>query len=283
MTAAALLRLELENQVASNRAYLAVDAAVAARYGLALTEVAGLPCSSCRVWDAPLFNRAIGAGILGDLDAAGLNLILAHYAERQRPAHIEVYDDRTPPEVLGLLRERGFGPAGTGLHSHVLETDREPAVAPPGAGVTVERCGPAQFAAFAGLVQSGFEAPGELGRFFEEATRVALERLPEDQVVALVARVDGELAGTGMLVLTDRVAGLYSGSVLPAFRGRGIQHQLIAARVREGLRLGRRIFVSQTEGDGPSAHNLQDVGFRTLYRSDWWAPSPPAASLRSRD
>ena len=72
-------------------------------------------------------------------------------------------------------------------------------------------------------------------------------------------------------MLSERVAGCYSGSVLEAFRGRGIQHALIAARVAEGLRRGRRIFISQTDPDSPSGHNLHDLGFRTLYRATWYA------------
>jgi len=268
---AELMRLELENQINSNRAFLAADPAISARYGLTVAEVAGLSCSSCRVWDVALFNRAVGAGILGPLDDDGLAAILAHYTERERPAHVEVYDGVTPPEILGLLERGGLAPTGHELFAHVLETDRVPAVAPPAGGVTVEQCRSGDFALFARLLRAGFEAPGELGEFFEEATRVALERLPESQVVAFLARVDGAPAGTGMLILTERIAGLYSGSVMPGFRGRGIQHQLIAARVREGLRLGRRIFVSQTEGDNASAHNLHDAGFRTLYRAGWWA------------
>lgn len=270
-----LIRLELGNQVESNRAFLGSDPDVATRYGLAARTVAGLPCSSCRVWDSPLFNRAIGAGPLGPLDAGALATILGDYVERSRPAHVEVYDGITPPEIHRALERGGLAPVEGGLVAHLLETDRAPEISAPAAGVTVERCAPAERGEFARLVRAGFEAPGELGELFEAMTRAALDRLPAERVAAFVARVDGVPAGTGMLVLTDRVAGLYSGSVLPAFRGRGLQQQLIAARVREGLRLGRRIFVSQTEGDNASAHNLADAGFRVLYRAGWWAPASP--------
>lgn len=271
---AELMRLELGNQISSNQALLGVDPALAERYGLGMAEVAGLTCSTCRVWDAPLFNRAIGAGVLGPLDDAGLGAIRAHYGER--PFAVEVYEEITPGPILRLLERRGLVPSGHGLLANVLETDHVPAVAAPAAGVTIERATAADFATFAVLMREGFEAPGEVGSFVEDATRAALERLPERQVVAFLARVDGVPAGTGMLLCTDRVAGLYSGSVLPAFRGRGIQHQLIAARIREGLRLGHRIFVSQTEGDNASTHNLQDAGFRTLYRAGWWVSAAAA-------
>ena len=268
------MHLELGNQIASNRAFLGVDPALADRYGLGIAEVAGLTCSSCRVWDAPLFNRAIGAGVLGRLDASGLDAIRQHYDGR--PLAIEVYDGVTPDPIVRILESSGFAPTGHGLLANVLETDRVPALGPPGPGITVERCTAADLAMFAVLTREGFEAPGEVGRFFEEATLAALRGLPESQVVAFLARVDGVPAGTGMLIFTDQVAGLYSGSVVPAFRGRGIQHQLIVARVREGLRQGRRVFVSQTEGDHASTHNLHDAGFRTLYRAGWWAMAAAA-------
>lgn len=275
MTAdAELMRLELRNQIAANRAFLDVDPALAERYGLRMAEVAGLACSSCRVWDAPLFNRAIGAGVLGPLDDAGLDAIGEHYDGR--PSAIEVYEGITPDPIERLLESRGFAPSGHGLIANVLETDEVPALGPPGPGITVERCTAADFATFAVLTREGFEVPGEVGRFFEDATLSALLALPASQVVAFLARVDGAPAGTGMLIYTERVAGLYSGSVVPTFRGRGIQHQLIVARVREGLRTGRRIFVSQTEGDNASTHNLHDAGFRTLYRAGWWAAAPAA-------
>src|SRR5438552_18589819 len=112
-------------------------------------------------------------------------------------------------------------------------------------------------------------ADGVLGPFFLDLTVASLEALRPNGV-GFIALVDGADAGTGVLVLTERVAGCYSGSVLARFRGRGIQHALIAARVQEGRARGRRIFISQTDPDSPSGRNLHDVGFRTLYRAAWF-------------
>ncbi len=82
--------------------------------------------------------------------------------------------------------------------------------------------------------------------------------------------VDGDPAATGVLFVASRFGGLYSGSVLPAFRGRGIQSALIAERVLHGWSRGLRLFTSQTEPDGVSQHNLHELGFRTLYRSSFF-------------
>lgn len=111
---------------------------------------------------------------------------------------------------------------------------------------------------------------GRLADFFVDLTVTSLQALG-DAGTGFIASIDGHDAGTGQLVLSDSVGGCYSGSVLAPFRGRGIQHALIAARVAEGLRRGRRIFISQTDPDSPSGHNLHDLGFRTLYRAAWYA------------
>jgi len=267
---AELFRLELDNQIVSNRAFVTGDAAVREKYGTSFETVAGLACSTCAVWDYPLFNRVIGAGVLAPLDARGLDEILAHYAARGRACHVEVYEDLTPPAVAALLGQAGLVPSGHGLESHVLETDRP--VAPRDGDATVRRIGPAEFVRFGELVRDGFGmgGGGTLGEFFVDLTVASLRALG-DSGAGFIASVDGEDAGTGQLVLSERVGGCYSGSVLEAFRGRGIQHALIAARVAEGLRRGRRIFISQTDPDSPSGHNLHDLGFRTLYRASWYA------------
>ena len=59
-----LMRLELENQIVGNRAFIAGDPAIRDHYGTSFGTVAGLSCSTCAVWDHPLFNRVIGAGTI---------------------------------------------------------------------------------------------------------------------------------------------------------------------------------------------------------------------------
>jgi GNAT superfamily N-acetyltransferase len=262
------MRLELGNQIVGNRAFVTGEPAVAERYGTSFETVAGLACSTCAVWDYPLFNRVIGAGVLGPLDLRGLETIAAHYAAKGRTCTVEVYDEVTPPEVTVPLARAGFTDSGHGLEAHVLETDRP--MDAPVPGVEVRRATSRDHRRFGELVRDGFDlsADSALGAFFVDLTEASLRALGPDGA-AFIASVDGTDAGTGQLVLSDRVAGCYSGSVIEAFRGRGIQKALIAARVAEGLRRGRRIFISQTDPDSPSGHNLHDVGFRTLYRARW--------------
>ena len=266
---AELIRIELDNQIAAGRAFVAAGPEISARYGTAFDTVAGLPTPTCATWDYPQFNRVIGAGIIGPLDERGVDAVVRHFSAKGRTPCVEIYPGLTPPAVLAALGEAGFTDSGHGLESHVLETADVADVAIP--QVEVRRVGPAEYRRFGELVRDGFDmgADAALGPFFVDLTVASLERLGSSSA-GFIASVDGDDAGTGWLVLTDRVGGCYSGSVLKRFRGRGIQKAVIAARVREGLARGKRIFISQTDPDSPSGHNLHDQGFRTLYRASWF-------------
>ena len=194
---------------------------------------------------------------------------MRHFSERQRVPCVEVYPGRTSPELLAALGRAGFTDSGHGYESHILETDRSHGWSV--TGVTVRRVTPSEFRHLGQLVRDGFDlgADAALGPFFVDLTVASLEALAGN-AAGFIASVDGEDAGTGVLLLSERVGGCYSGSVLARFRGRGIQHALIAARVQEGLARGRRIFISQTDPESPSGRNLHDVGFRTLYRATWF-------------
>jgi len=67
------------------------------------------------------------------------------------------------------------------------------------------------------------------------------------------------------LVTAASAAGLYSGSVLVRFRGRGFQNAMIRARVRHGYDRGFRLFYAMSEPEGASARNVRDEGFRTRF------------------
>jgi GNAT superfamily N-acetyltransferase len=266
---AELIRLELDNQITGGRAFITATPEIAARYGSAYDTVAGLATPTCATWDYPLFNRVIGAGVLAPLDGRGIDAIVRHFTSRGGTPCVEVYPGTTPAALLGALGRAGFTDSGHGFEAHVLETDRPVDVTL--AGVTVRRVAPGEYVHFGELVRDGFDMSGDakLGALFVDLTVGSLRALGA-RSAGFIASADGEDAGTGQLVLTDRVAGCYSGSVIERFRGRGIQKALIAARVREGLAHGKRVFMSQTDPDSPSGHNLHDLGFRTLYRATWF-------------
>lgn len=266
----ALATLLQRNETAAEGAFFMCDPASVRRMGMALARRGGIVCLSCREAPIALLHRAIGMGTLGPATQAALDGVLRRYDGLALPPRVEAPEGIAPRSLVGLLERNGFRQEDEVHHVHVLETDRAPS-APAIDGLRIEPVTRRGAAEFGRLIREGFEVDGAIGDFFDRASAAAVRRMPPSDVVALVARIDGRAAGTGMLWCSPRVGGLYSGSVLAAFRGRGIQLALIAERVRVGLARRRRIFTSQTAGDDASAHNLRDMGFRLLYRSLYFA------------
>ena len=76
----------------------------------------------------------------------------------------------------------------------------------------------------------------------------------------VVAYLDDEPVGTGGITITDAVGRLWSGSVLPEHRGRGVYRALLAARLEYAVRHGATMALvkGRVETSGPI---LRGVGF----------------------
>jgi GNAT superfamily N-acetyltransferase len=129
----------------------------------------------------------------------------------------------------------------------------------------VERVRRAEAVRYAKLATAGFGGGRSvIAQVFERGWIRQLRR--GTRAVAFIGSINGVAAATGVLLRGTAVAGLYSGSVLPRFRGRGIQNALIAARLEEGWRRGHRVFYSMSDPDNTaSAQNLFDEGFRRRF------------------
>lgn len=122
-------------------------------------------------------------------------------------------------------------------------------------------------------------APGEEGLFDRVVMAGFLDQdgyasLPEDQLLRLgegsrtrrlLAFVDGEPAGGGSVGLVGPVATLAGTSVLPRFRGRGLQRNLIEARLRLAAEWGSVEICSATLPVSASHHSLVGMGFQVAY------------------
>lgn len=257
-----LARAVQRNEATLMRTLFGADPTLARRFGIAPRTVGGTLCVTNRAFPIPLLHRAVGFGSLGEVSAAWLDRIVRYFASHRLPARVEVAEGVAPARAVRLLERTGFRREQQRHHIHLLETTTVPAV-PVIRGLRITRAAPSRFGR---AVRDGFEVEGDLAELFERASSAHVRARP-DRAVPLVPVVDGAVAGSALLWLSPRVAGLYPGSVLGPYRGRGIQLALIAERVRIGLQHRRRIFTSQTEGDNPSAHNLRELGFRVLYEA----------------
>ncbi|MBI3521493.1 MAG: hypothetical protein HY071_00160 [Chloroflexi bacterium] len=264
-----LVRALLRNETSILRVLALGDAKAAREFGAGFATRGGVACTSARAFPIALLHRAIGFGSLVRADQSTLDQVVRHYKTLGLPARVEL-DERVAPAIAARLLERnGFAREEFVHHVHVLEAASAPRPVTIG-GLTIDRVTARTAKSFGAATARGFAVEGTpLGEFFDRVS-VAAVRTATDRVAAFLPRVDGEIAGTGMAFLSPGVCGLYSGSVFEPFRGRGIQNALIAERVRFGLSRRRRIFVSQTEGDNPSSHNLREMGFRHLYTATFY-------------
>lgn len=97
---------------------------------------------------------------------------------------------------------------------------------------------------------------------FEPPFRASLEVADAWGVLVFV---DGQPAGGGMLGIVEGVALLSGSSVLPRFRGRGLQKALIQARLAKAGSRGCDVACASTAPGTASQRSYEACGFRVAY------------------
>jgi GNAT superfamily N-acetyltransferase len=96
-----------------------------------------------------------------------------------------------------------------------------------------------------------------------------------DDITVLVAEADGELVSAAWLVFRTgtEFAGLWGGSTLPTWRGRGIYRALVAARAE--IAAARGVSYLQVDASDDSAPILRRLGFHAVTTTTpyVWSPS----------
>lgn len=244
------------------RAAMTGDPILTPSLGIRIVRRANLYCFSSTKIEEGVFNHVSGYGSFGEASQRSIDAVLRHYERVGSVARFEVIVPGLSSAALRLLRRNGFRDVATAFQCHVRTSAR-----PPRAhaidGLTIQRVRARNAQDYTRLAARGFgEHRNRIGQVFERGWIRQIKRDP--RVAAFIGSVDGTPAATGVTILRPTIAGLYSGSVLPKYRGRGIQNATIAARVAHGWARGLRTFYSWTDPESPSAHNLRDEGFRTL-------------------
>ncbi len=91
-----------------------------------------------------------------------------------------------------------------------------------------------------------------------------------------VIEVDGQPVAAASLHTHHALGWMRAGSVLPAYRGRGLQRALVAHRSREALRLGCDLVGASAIEGGVSAGNLDRLGFRRIGTRRSYRAAPTA-------
>ena len=170
-------------------------------------------------------------------------------AVAERIGSVLVGDPRT---VSGGAEARG-GVAGSGDAGEPL------------AGLVVRRIDghdAAGVLAWECLVLPGFGYAGAVaGAWMAAAPGIARDH----RVHLFLAELDGEPAGAGAMFVHRGLAGLGPGTVLPAFRRRGVHAALIRERCRVAAGLGLDLVAAWAAADGQSERNMLRLGMRRAW------------------
>jgi hypothetical protein len=261
MSARALAIAMMQLGARSLREHVLGDPVLERRHAFAVTRRGGLWCFSSRL-QAEVFNHVSGYGTFGPASQGAIDAVLRHYESIGGTARFEVLRPLVSRSDVRLLERNGFRDGGVLFQCHLRTTVRPPRVHAID-GFAVERATSRTATRYSKLATRGFGGGGTIADIFERGWTRQIKT--GRRVSAFIGSVNGKPAATGVLYRGPLISGLYSGSVLRAYRGRGIQNAMIAARLRYGWAHGIRSFYSWSDPDSSSAENLRDEGFRTRF------------------
>jgi ribosomal protein S18 acetylase RimI-like enzyme len=248
-------------------AHMLADPVLIKRYGFAVVRRRGMRCYSSTRLEAGVFNHVSGYGTFAAASQRAIDTVLRYYESLGGQASFEVMLPAVSRADRALLERNGFRDKSVLFQCHV-RTSTQPPRAPRVAGLEIARVRRAEAERYGKLASRGFGDTGTAKVVFETGWARQIRR--DARVAAFIGSVDGKPASTGVTIVRPNIAALYSGSVLPAFRGRGIQNAMIARRVAHGWARGVRTFYSWSDPDNASARNLRDEGFRTRFEVHWY-------------
>ncbi len=228
-------------------------------YSLAIEEIAGGVAVFAGV-DSPI-TQAIGVGLHRPVSDAELDRLGEFFHSRKAPAAIELC-----PLVDASLYEKFAA-----RNYHLLELsdvlildDLEPARAPGtmSPGVAVRVSAPDEAKLWTQTVAQGFAEHYPVTQAILDVMEGFYSRR---DACFFLAFVDGVVAGGGGVFAGQGVGGLFGASTLPAFRRRGVQSALLAARLAWAREKGCDLAVSFARPGSISHRNIERNSFRVAY------------------
>lgn len=246
----------------SMRDHMLGDPVLTPRNGFTVVRRGGLWCFASTKFDLEVFNHVSGYGTFVEPTQRAIDAVIRHYDRVGRPVAIEMLTPFVSRSDRALLERNGFRDTRVLFQCHVRVNARPPRTREV-RGLVVEHVRPDDGTRYGRLATRGFGHRDRVSLVFERGWIRQLKR--DRRTNSFIGVVNGKDAATGTIVLRPTVAGLYSGSVLPGFRGRGVQNAMIAARLAYGWSRGVRAFYSWSDPESASARNLRDEGFVTAY------------------
>ena len=223
-----------------------------------VTEMAG-GCLAYSGPDVPL-TRAIGIGTAGKVSERDLDAVEQFFKQRNSAVRI-VISERTHSDVQPMLTSRGYKSANfmenwwLPLHGLGMKSLSPAVEITPVASHEIEtwvRTVAAGFEEEQSTIDENTLCPRTLDTFY----CLGFSRGAQP----FLARVGGEVAGGGVLHVSDHKAHLRTTSCRFKFRGLGVQTALLTTRLQAAIEAGCKIAFSSTDRRGPSARNLTRFG-----------------------
>ncbi len=218
-------------------------AAAAAGHEVHILDDGEIAAGAAPSLPGPAFNSALGFAHLPNL----VDFALEHFG-RNGVAGWVLADDPPWPGAV----------ADTTLARYAIDAD---ALSAADGEIAIRELGRTEIGPWADVIVAASEIPHRTGVAWRDLeAQLALVAHHH----RFVAEIDGHPVGAGSLHLHHRLGWLRAGSVLPAFRGRGIQRALIAHRAEHARRLGADLVGGSAVEGGVSATNLGRLGFRRV-------------------
>lgn len=193
---------------------------------------------------------------------------IAYYEGIGQDFEWKVYGHDTPPDLKERLAARGFAIEDEeALLILDLENAPPALLAPPAHAITrvTDADGVAQMMAQQGQVW------GEDFRWLGERLTTDLQERP-DTVSAYLVSIDGQVVSSAWIYFNHKsaFAGLWGGSTLPLYRGRGVYTALLAARVQEARARGvRYLTIDASPMSRPIVEKHGFVFMTMTYPAKW--------------
>ena len=253
--------------------WAAAPTELAARHGIASTELGGALCTAVGEQESTMLNRVVGLGLDEPATEEQLEEIEAFFAPHGQQYYVSLSPKAKPSDLPDRLARRGFGDGYAWM-----KFTRGPEEPPPAQTVLrVEEIGPERGADFGEVVAAGYE--------LEPFTAPWLAELPKTSWRCYVAYDGEEPAGAAALYVGPRGAGyLCFAATRPEHRRKGAQSALLDRRIRDAAKAGCTELFTETGERIPmkpsnSYRNILRYGFAEAYlRPNYLSPEPGAGS-----
>jgi len=240
--------------------YLAAPDYISWEQGLHIDRLGSAVVLSLTRSDDPFYNRVLGLGLNEPANEEMLDELMAYiFGSGTSCFLVHVSPAAEPQELQDWLRWRGF--CEQGQHAKLVRSAQQSSENL--TDLRIDLTGPDYADAFAFVTTQSFG----LSDYLFPWMKACVGRQNWYHYVAW----DGEHpAAAGALYKCGEVGWLGHGSTLPGFRRRGAQAAILSRRIRDGIELGCRWFVTDTEFDTfeqptSSFRNLLRSGFELVY------------------